>query len=309
MSFISDLFTGLLVGYIAFTNSLATGITNTISPEPASEEIELALKEPVPEDLEGSFLNQLPSRLSAIPDILLKSAAYQQAAVGDAVGLSGSTATDTLDALVNIFCTFRSDTQIRTTTGTGFFIDPDGVIMTNAHVAQFLLMAETDEYGTAECTVRTGNPAAPQYTASLLYIPPAWVQDNAAALRAEIPMGTGERDYALLFVDNTVDQSPLPAVFPALSYSTELLSTRTRGSDVVALSELREPLADQSSTRTATLSVSSSLVVMTPQTAQAACGPSPSHTSNERSRKKLGLVWMVTLTATLRCAHRYLVKH
>lgn len=229
MSFISDLFIGVLVAYIAFTTTLADGISGLLAdPEPD------VITEAVEPDEPESFFTQLPSRLSSIPDILLKSAAYQQAAVGDAVGLNEPTATDPLDAIVNIFCTFRTETQIRTTTGTGFFIDPDGIIMTNAHVAQFLLLAATDEYGDAECIVRAGNPAAPQYTASLLYIPPAWVQDNAAVLNDAVPMGTGERDYALLFVDNTVSGEPLPAMFPALPYSYDLLSTAARNTGVVA---------------------------------------------------------------------------
>jgi len=229
MSYIFDFFVGALTVYVAFSNTVATGLTSLFTPDTY-----VATEQSVTVDEEGSFLTQLPSRLSAIPDILLKSAAYQQAAVGDAVGLSGPTATDPLDAIVNIYCTFRTDTQIRTTTGTGFFIDPDGVIMTNAHVAQFLLLASAEASGSAECLVRNGNPAMPQYTASLLYIPPAWVQENASVLNDAVPMGTGERDYALLYVDSTITGEPLPAVFPALSYSTDLLSTRARGAEVTA---------------------------------------------------------------------------
>ncbi len=227
MSFISDLFIGILTGYVALTNSLAGGITNLFSDDSAPSAM-------VEESNQGSFMNELPSRLSSIPDILLKSAAYQQAAVGNAVGLSDPTTSDPLDATVNIFCTFRTETQIRTTTGTGFFIDPDGVIMTNAHVAQFLLLAATDDYGEAECVIRSGNPASAMYTAALLYIPPAWVQENASVLNDAVPTGTGERDYALLYVDGTISGLPLPAAFPALPYSTEFLSTNDRNSDVVA---------------------------------------------------------------------------
>lgn len=229
MSFISDLFVGVLVGYIALTNSLATGITTLITPE---EPTEALVTEEVVES--ESFLNQLPSRLSSIPDILLNSVAYQQAAVSDAVGTKEPTTTDPIDAIVNIFCTFRTIDTIRTTTGTGFFIDRDGVIMTNAHVAQFLLLAETDDLGDATCTVRTGNPAMPTYMADLLYIPPAWVQENASVLNDAVPMGTGERDYALLYVTDTVSGGPLPATFPALPYDTDHLQTSIRNDDVVA---------------------------------------------------------------------------
>lgn len=227
MSFISDLCIGVLVAYLSFTNSLAQQISY-ILPESKEPVVELTVVE------EESFLTQLPSRLSGIPDLLLKSAAYQQAAVSGATGIAQPTTTDPIDAIVNIFCTFRTPNYIQTTTGTGFFIDADGIIMTNAHVAQFLLLAATNDYGEAECIVRTGNPASPQYTASLLYIPPAWIQDNASVLHDAVPMGTGERDYALLFVDGSVNNGPLPAVFPALSHSSELLSTRIKNTEVTA---------------------------------------------------------------------------
>lgn len=228
MSFVSDLFVGILVIYLAFTNTLATGLTNLFQPDEEAE-TQYVIDEP-----EASFFTELPSRLRSIPDVLLKSAEYQQAAVGDAVGLKEPTTKDPLDAVVNIYCTFRTPDFIRTTTGTGFFIDPDGVIMTNAHIAQFLLLAEADESKNAECTVRNGNPASPKYTADLLYIPPAWVQENAAIINDPSPMGTGERDYALLYVTGSVSNEPLPAMFPALPYSTELLSTSAKNSDVVA---------------------------------------------------------------------------
>lgn len=225
MSFLFDLLVALLTAYISFTNSLATGLINFFNP-PLPDPVELAT------NADDSFLNTLPGRLSTVPDILLRSSEYQQAAVGDAVGLTEPTTTDPLDALVNIFCTFRSETQIKTTTGTGFFIDADGVIMTNAHVAQFILLATTDDYGVPECRVRSGNPASAMYTADLLYIPPAWVQDNAAVLNDAVPMGTGERDYALLYVTGTITGEPMPAAFPALPYSSELLSTGDRGTTV-----------------------------------------------------------------------------
>ena len=229
MSLLTDFFVGILTAYVAVTNSVAVGIANFVSPtEPTT---------PPPSTIEttdDSFLTELPSRLGSIPDVLLRSAAYQQAAVSGAPGLTGPTAADPIESIVNIFCTFRTTDYIRTTTGTGFFIDPDGVIMTNAHVAQFLLLASAADAGEAECIVRTGDPAAPRYVADLLYIPPAWVQENASILNDEVPMGTGERDYALLYVVDAIGSEPLPAVFPALAYSTRLLSTGMRNDPVVA---------------------------------------------------------------------------
>jgi S1-C subfamily serine protease len=228
MHFITDFFVAVLVGYLAFTNFLAEKIEVFFATETSPSSIET----PPEEDLSLSWLPSIFGQ--AIPDILLQNAEYQQAAVSGAAGLTGATTKDPLKALVNIYCTFTTNDYIRTTTGTGFFIDPDGVIITNAHVAQFLLFEATDEDGETECVVRSGNPATPTYHAELLYIPPAWVQQNSNVMSSEVPMGTGERDYALLYVSSRIDEEPLPAVFPALSFDTSLLPLSTRETEVLA---------------------------------------------------------------------------
>lgn len=228
MSFLTDTLVSILTVYIAFSNSLATEVTSWFVSEPESQ---FVATEPVTQESEEFTL--LPSNFPSIPDLLKKSAVYQQATVLDAQGVSDPTTNDPVDAIVNIFCTFRTTEYIKTTTGTGFFIDADGVIMTNAHVAQFLLLSEAEAEGAAECIIRNGNPASPQYTASLLYIPPAWVLENASVLNDAQPMGTGERDYALLYVDGTVAGTPTPTTYPALPFSNELISTRARNADIV----------------------------------------------------------------------------
>lgn len=230
MHFVTDVIVSILTAYLAFTNSLAVKIDSwLITPSPSQ------VPTIVEETSSKEYFSWLPSIVSeAIPDVLLRSAEYQQAAALGTTGLIGATVDEPLDAVVNIFCTFTTDTYVRTTTGTGFFIDPDGVIVTNAHVAQFLLFAETDDIGDTECIVRGGNPATPQYLAELLYIPPAWVQQNARVMSDAVPMGTGERDYALLYVSEQVDGSPLPAHFPALSFDSALLPLSVRDTVVTA---------------------------------------------------------------------------
>ena len=228
MSFVTDVLVSVLTVYIAFSNSLATEVTSWFVAEPESQFVATV---PVTQTTDEFAL--IPSSFPSIPDLLKKSTQYQQATVIGADGVSEPTTSDPIDAIVNIFCTFRTTEYIKTTTGTGFFIDADGVIMTNAHVAQFLLLSEAEAEGDAECIVRNGNPASPQYTASLLYIPPAWVLENAAILNDAQPMGPGERDYALLYVDGTIEGTPLPETYPALPFSNELLSTRVRNSEIV----------------------------------------------------------------------------
>jgi hypothetical protein len=232
MSFLTDILVAVLTVYLSFTNTLAIQLTDLFEGAPAEEttvahEIDTSAGE-------SSLFATIPSRIRSIPDLLQNNAAYQQAAVTAATDRSEPTTTDPLDAIVNIFCTFRTDEFIKTTTGTGFFIDADGVIMTNAHVAQFLLLAGADDTNDAECIVRNGNPASPKYVASLLYIPPAWVQENASTLNDSVPMGTGERDYALLYVTASLDDNVLPASFPALPFNSDLLSTRSKNANVVA---------------------------------------------------------------------------
>ncbi len=225
MQFFADILVGILTLYIGLTTSLAM----IISPASFTDST------PAVATQSSEFFSFLPSSFGGkIPDVLLRSAEFQSAAVIKATTKNATTTADPINALVNIFCTFTTPEYIRTTTGTGFFVNTDGVIMTNAHVAQFLLLEQTTEFGTTNCNVRTGNPAAAKYTAELLYLPPAWIQANASVFYDEIPMGTGERDYALLYVSDTVDNSPLPAVFPALNVDTSLLPVSVKNTNVTA---------------------------------------------------------------------------
>lgn len=231
MQLLSDLLVTFLTAYLSFTGTLAANIETFFAPAAEPPTFESTL----PETFSSAEPTLLPSSIGTnLPDILLTDPTYQQATLAGAAGLAGATAAEPIHAIVNIFCTFMTDTYIRTTTGTGFFIDPDGIIMTNAHVAQFLLLEETAEMGEAECIIRDGSPASARYHAELLYLPPSWVVANATVMHQEQPLGTGERDYALLYVSESVRDEPLPAIFPALGYDASLLSTRMRGATVTA---------------------------------------------------------------------------
>lgn len=221
----------IVASYYMATNYLANQLMSLFTPP---EVTELAV---VVNEEDTKFVPdfaELPSQIRSIPDILLRSTAFQEAAVISSAGITGATAEEPIEAIVNVFCTLTSTDQRRTTTGTGFFIDADGVIMTNAHVAQFLLLEKSDRYDDAECLIRTGNPATAQYKAELLYLSPAWIQENASVINDAVPLGTGERDYALLYVSETTSDEPLPAQFPALGFDSDLLKTSIKGEVVTA---------------------------------------------------------------------------
>ena len=224
MNFLTDIAIAILTTYLSFTNSLADQIASFLPPEEEREEVTQT------DDRAPRGLSKLTSVYQAIPQILIDNTAYQNASVIDANGQA--TDSSAVEALVNIFCNYTTEEYIRSTTGTGYFIDSDGIILTNAHVAQFLLLEDIE--GSTECIIRTGNPAEPTYEADLLYISPAWVQKHAELITQDRPQGTGERDYALLYVTSGLDDKPMPRHFPALSFDTELMRINTVNDTVFA---------------------------------------------------------------------------
>jgi hypothetical protein len=123
------------------------------------------------------------------------------------------------DATVNLYCRIKSGKKTYSSSGSGVFISERGVILTNAHVAQYFLLAEEDGRVKGECDVRTGSPARDRYDASLLYISPDWLKSNVENISKNKPRGTGENDFALLYVTKA-SKGDLPAAFPALALHT-----------------------------------------------------------------------------------------
>ncbi|MEK7133717.1 MAG: trypsin-like peptidase domain-containing protein [Patescibacteria group bacterium] len=124
-------------------------------------------------------------------------------------------------ALVNILCTSQGG-MVQSIAGSGIIIDPRGVILTNAHVAQYILLSQSPLINLS-CTIRTGSPAVAHWIPEVLYIPPVWVEKHAQEIRMPRPMGTGEHDYALLLIAKSLDGTPLPSPasgFPHLPFDT-----------------------------------------------------------------------------------------
>lgn len=119
-------------------------------------------------------------------------------------------------ALVNILCESGSR-FLRSTSGSGVIIDSRGVILTNAHVAQYFLLENSPE-APMSCIIRAGSPARSAWRAQLLYVPARWIEENARDILEPHPLGTGEHDYALLYIYEALDGTPLPKSFPALPF-------------------------------------------------------------------------------------------
>ena len=123
------------------------------------------------------------------------------------------------DATVNLYCRLKAGKKIMSSSGSGVLIHERGVVLTNAHVAQYLLLAGEKGRVTGWCSVRTGSPAKEAYTAELLYISAAWLEDNVANISKNAPRGTGEDDFALLYLTGA-QKGALPERFPSLPIGT-----------------------------------------------------------------------------------------
>lgn len=129
-------------------------------------------------------------------------------------------------AVVNILCATQSGSAVSGATGSGIIIDPRGVILTNAHVAQYVLIKDHPR-ALVSCVIRTGAPAKAKYTAELLAFPYVWAENHGKDLLLESATGTGEHDWALLYITDTVDDSEKPRTFPFVSFDTRQAVTVT----------------------------------------------------------------------------------
>ncbi|MBI5138342.1 MAG: trypsin-like peptidase domain-containing protein [Candidatus Vogelbacteria bacterium] len=123
----------------------------------------------------------------------------------------------TRNATINILCTSNSRNSVRSATASGIVIDRRGVILTNAHVAEYVLLKDYPEQGASTCVVRTGNPAEPIYRVRVLYMPMEWAKMNDKLLLEQKPKGTGENDYALLLITSKIDGTPISNDLPYLT--------------------------------------------------------------------------------------------
>jgi len=122
-------------------------------------------------------------------------------------------------ATVNLYCRIKVGNKEVSSTGSGVVIDSRGVILTNAHVAQFFLLNGEDSRLKANCTVRTGSPAKDAYTAEVLYISSNWLTTNSQKSKEKTGIHTAENDFALLYITGAKKGS-LPTTYHSLSLGT-----------------------------------------------------------------------------------------
>ncbi|HED37242.1 MAG TPA: serine protease [Ignavibacteria bacterium] len=136
-------------------------------------------------------------------------------------------------ALVNILCTSKSGGSFNPISGSGVIIDKRGVILTNAHIGEYFLLENYPYNGFLNCIVRTGSPASSSYDATLLYISPTWIKNNADSITSQDPKGTGENDFAILLINSSLKKGKaLPKEFPYIATDISN-SNNTVGSPVL----------------------------------------------------------------------------
>lgn len=152
------------------------------------------------------------------------------------------------NALVNVICA-AEDGSVRSVSGSGVFISSDGLIVTNAHIAQLFLLRDFPTKNNVLCVIRTGNPARTAYIAELSYISGPWVRANSKTLTMADPKGTGKDDFALLRVTSSATDIPLPSSFPFVPLAVsdpydveEPVSIGSYGAQALSSVQIREHL-------------------------------------------------------------------
>lgn len=162
------------------------------------------------------------------------------------------------DALINIFCSQKIvvngkiTNQRRTITGSGVLIHRDGTVLTNAHVAQFPLLSESNS--NVVCLARFGNPASGSIGMKVSFISPEWIKEYGKYINTEGAPQTGSSDFALLKLDlNTLNKIQKDQLSPitvqkalpnqgdsiySLSYPADILGTKGVNSSLPQQKEL-----------------------------------------------------------------------
>ena len=189
----------------------ASSTLTVINSEPAISTEEVSIPS-VPEEIVSSE-KTAPPKVASVPEPE-QIAPTQPIAESIPVSVTNEQLDDSSsalrNALVNIICYVPAGSGLHSISASGIFIDPKGIILTNAHVAQYFLLSDRN----VSCDIRSGSPATDSYDAELIYISPTWIKSNTSVLTTTLPNGTGEYDFALLAVSKSSTKNSLPISFP-----------------------------------------------------------------------------------------------
>lgn len=169
---------------------------------------------------EGTATDTSPAAAAAIGTTKTKEEPAPEpkpAAANDREALTANTLS-LQNKVVNILCASR-DGSLPPMSGTGIIIDERGLVLTVAHVAQYLLLKDYPTEGNVTCALRVGSPAKTAYAVKLLYLSPDWIRANPATLVTKNPTGTGRYDFAVLGITETLPGNPEPGNLAAVSFS------------------------------------------------------------------------------------------
>lgn len=174
----------------AATSSLVRGATTSVSSPQSPTKKERERTDELEDEAERNTGFEPKTRDDGIPRVFRTEGLYGTDPLSfDEVNLRAR------DALVNILCTPKS-ASANPSSGSGVLIAPR-VILTNAHVAQYVLLAQSGLFD-ASCVARAGAPAVPRYAVRVIHLPESWLKEHAADIRMRSRLGTGEHDWALL---------------------------------------------------------------------------------------------------------------
>jgi S1-C subfamily serine protease len=147
-------------------------------------------------------------------------------------------------ALVNILCI--GTPPLKSTSGTGILVSDSGMVLTNAHIGQHVLLA--DSGAAVSCTARIGSPATTLLSVNTVYLPPRWASEHANLLLTSGATGTGESDFALLQLEippsealkslplETREDNPYEGAHTLAAYPAEFVGTADVQRNLHALS-------------------------------------------------------------------------
>ena len=117
------------------------------------------------------------------------------------------------DAVLNIVCLERNGRSLSLTTGSGVIISKSGYVLTNAHVAQFML---NQDQSNIDCELKHSEHSSMSFRATVQYIPSEWKDSS----RVKATTGTGENDYAILKIIGPGPTGIMLSHFPFISPQT-----------------------------------------------------------------------------------------